>query len=58
MKKFNEASRECPACKNPFPVEYMDEDGCKITYPQNSLGLCPECYQALLNIIKHKRSIN
>jgi len=57
MKKFNEVSRECPSCKKSFPVEYMDEDGCKIAYPQNNLGLCPECYDKLLNMIRKEKTL-
>lgn len=55
MKKFNEASRECPSCKKMYPVEYMDEDGHRITYPQNSLGLCPKCFKTLMQLIKNKQ---
>lgn len=56
--KFNEISATCPCCNKPFPVEYMDEDGCKIAYPQNSLGLCPDCYVSLLENVKNNKFIS
>jgi len=46
---------QCVCCNQFIPIQGTDEYGHTTKFPENKIGLCPECFNTLIGMIKEQK---